>query len=245
MPSSRLSLLLLSFALWPLPGTAAAAPAPSPEQQQMLEQLGVGKAASVSYRDETKSPMTAQVFFARLAKGASFEIEKKETGGNTAATLTLQKAAPEQPKLKLKTGGQLPPLQLTRIDGKPLDSQALAGKYTLLNFFFSTCSPCIREVPELNALALAHGDVNMVAITHDPANDAKQFIQDTGFSWPVAADARSFISAAGIRAFPTFVLLDPQGRIVDMTQGFSLQGKDKGKGKMETWLLRHLPAKKA
>lgn len=238
--SQRLAILLMSVALWQSAATAGTAAMSKPEQQQLLEQMGLGQATSVSYRNETKAAITADAFFARITKGASFDIEK--TADAKTVTLTLQAAAAPPPKSKLKRGAPLPPLSLTRVDGIPLDSKALAGKYTVLSFFFSTCAPCIQEVPELNALAQAHRDINLLAITHDPASEARQFIRTTGITWPVAADARSFMEAAGIRAFPTLMLLDPQGRIIDINQGYTPPGK--GAGRMEAWLRRHVPGKK-
>ena len=70
------------------------------------------------------------------------------------------------------------------MDGR-IRSADLAGRPTLLSFFFETCVPCIKEVPVLNAFARKHAEYNYLAITFDPIADARRFVAQRKFEWPV------------------------------------------------------------
>ena len=66
-------------------------------------------------------------------------------------TLTLVSASdPEYPTLNtndLVEGRSLPDSILTDASGVPVDLLALTGKPMVLNFWYSTCEPCRRELP--------------------------------------------------------------------------------------------------
>ena len=52
---------------------------------------------------------------------------------------------------------EIPPFELKDIDGKFVKSEHLKGKPTIINFWFSTCEPCLLEIPALNELKKVMG----------------------------------------------------------------------------------------
>ncbi len=121
----------------------------------------------------------------------------------------------------------LPVLEARDLSGRPVRGMQLDGRHTLLSFYFSSCVPCIQEVPALNAYREAHPELNYLAITFDPAVDARRFVSERKLSWPVVADAGRFLRDAGVRSFPGYMLLAPDGRIVGRGAGLALNARGK------------------
>ena len=120
------------------------------------------------------------------------------------------------------TPTHLPALDARDLTGRPVRSVYHGGKHTLLSFYFSSCVPCIQEVPALNAYREAHPELNYLAVTFDPAFDARRFVSERKLNWPVVADAGRFLRAAGVRSFPAYMLVAPDGRILGRGAGLSL-----------------------
>ena len=114
----------------------------------------------------------------------------------------------------------LPDARLERIDGGFLSLSALKGKVVVLNFWFTTCQPCIREIPELNALADSYEgkDVAFVAVASDSAEDVMSFLGGRKFNYQHTT-AEDWIGKLGISAFPTHMVLDKDGVVRSIETG--------------------------
>ncbi len=90
------------------------------------------------------------------------------------------------------------------------------GKVLVLDFWASWCAPCLRELPQLQALFDAEKDAGLVVVTVN-ARESRQAAESArralGISLPMAhyddAADRSF----RVRALPTLILADRDGRI--------------------------------
>lgn len=91
------------------------------------------------------------------------------------------------------------------------------GKYTVVNFWASTCSACIREMPDLQKAHVALGDsVAFLGIdVADPAGPAAAFARKSGVTYPLLADANG--TAAGayrIPGLPFTAIIGPDGTLL-------------------------------
>jgi peroxiredoxin len=138
----------------------------------------------------------------------------------------------------------LPAIEARDLSGRPVRRVHLDGKHTLLTFYFSSCVPCIQEVPALNAYREAHPELNYVAITFDPAADARRFVSERKLNWPVVADAGRFLRDAGVRSFPGYMLVAPDGRIIGRGAGLTLNAREEtpGLAALERFVSRQLKA---
>ena len=119
-------------------------------------------------------------------------------------------------------GTNLPPATLLTLDNKSIDSTTLIGKPLILNFWYSTCEPCRREMPVLTASALAHSPtLRFVGINiNDSVETAKAFITKYNVSCDIMFDTSgSFIGDLGIATAPMTLFVDAQGLIVDQVAG--------------------------
>lgn len=122
--------------------------------------------------------------------------------------------------------------------GKPVASFTLAdtagtqhslatyrGKYVLLDFWGHWCGPCVRAMPKVNALHQQYADkLTIIGIAMEDLSDAplwKKAIrqhQVPGLQLSeLQADKGPVITSYNINAYPTYLLLDPQGKLVAKT----------------------------
>lgn len=110
---------------------------------------------------------------------------------------------------------------------KPLTLEALRGKVVLLDFWTYGCINCIHVIPELSALEEKYADELVVIGVHSAKfyNEAetgniRMIAERYGRTHPIVNDADfSVWRAYGVRAWPTFVLVDPEGNILGRHEG--------------------------
>ena len=112
----------------------------------------------------------------------------------------------------------------TTIAGEEVSAADLRGRWVVVNFFGSWCTPCIEEHPELLAFDAAHraeGDAVLVGVTFDDkADDARAFFEERGGTWPVIDDPENSIAVAfGVAQVPETFVIAPDGTVVQQYPG--------------------------
>ena len=104
----------------------------------------------------------------------------------------------------------------------PVELTALGGLPVVVNFWASSCSPCVREMPALESVHLAAGDaVSFIGVAvNDRVDDALDLADRTGVTYLLAADPQGeFFVAAGATLLPTTIVLDGDGEVVRRLTG--------------------------
>lgn len=115
-----------------------------------------------------------------------------------------------------------PDFELPDATGKKWSLRALRGKPVLLNFWFTTCPPCIEEVPSLEDLARRVGDAAVVlAVSVDEGGEGtdgawaaikKFFPRGTPLS-VVLDSSKAVPKRYGTEKFPETYLIDAAGKV--------------------------------
>ena len=124
-------------------------------------------------------------------------------------------------------GSAFPEFEGTDLDGNPVDSSLFAqNAFTVVNFWFNGCKPCVEELDDLNTLNQQVKEqggevigINTETLDGNPQGieTAKQLLAATGASYrniyfDSGSKAGSF--ALGIMAFPTTYVFDRSGKVV-------------------------------
>lgn len=112
------------------------------------------------------------------------------TAGDTPAS--RDSAAVQSSTAGMQNLGDLQHFSAPTLDGGSFDDAVLAQKdLTMINFWSTTCPPCIRELPELEAVrASAPENVQVILVCLDAEQNsdaARQYLADAGYSGMVAA----------------------------------------------------------
>lgn len=116
-----------------------------------------------------------------------------------------------------------PALEAQNLQGERVRLADFKGRVVLLNFWATWCPPCRAEMPTLQAVPewLGEDKVVVLALNHrESGRTARRFLAASGLTLPVLLDPMGEITQAwGVRAFPTTVLIDANGRARQVVQG--------------------------
>ena len=123
----------------------------------------------------------------------------------------------DHPKLDRQPGS----LVFTDLEGKPYPIARLKGRLVLLNFWLTTCQPCLEELPSLLELASRYGNKGMVLVlvsTDKKPKAIRAFLDKVPRmkSLPPGAvivrdPGAKVAHALGTRKFPETYLIGPDG----------------------------------
>lgn len=111
-------------------------------------------------------------------------------------------------------------------DGTPFDLSRRKGSWVVLNFFQSSCVPCIAEHPELVDFVDQQAGLGAQAaefysvVTGDTRSNVEEFFAREGGDWPVIySDGDQITVAFGVAQVPETWIIDPRGVVQARFQG--------------------------
>ncbi|PWJ42506.1 TlpA family protein disulfide reductase [Sediminitomix flava] len=156
-------------------------------------------------------------------------VEEKVTGDTTILSLSYNFSGLWRLKDDFEVdysqdnliGQTIPFTSLKRLDGSELKLEDLKGKPTVMNFWFTSCAPCIQEMPALNRIKNQFKDqVNFIAVTHNSSKKVREFLKKREFNFDHVVDARKFITKGlFIDGMPEIIFLDKDGEIIAFKGG--------------------------
>jgi len=120
----------------------------------------------------------------------------------------------------LNTGKAFPVVRVESLDGEPVTLGEPTGKPFLVNFWYSTCEPCKREMPALVAAQEKYG-IDIVGVNpRDTAELARDFADEYGITYPLLRDPNgASLVALGVGTFPMTYLVSGDGTILEQHAG--------------------------
>ncbi|MEY2602264.1 MAG: hypothetical protein QOJ36_1583 [Verrucomicrobiota bacterium] len=127
------------------------------------------------------------------------------------------------------TDASAPAFVLQPVSGGSVPVSSKRGKILVVDFFSTTCAPCIAELPELAAVRADLGndhDIEFVLVASDKGNDTperfRSFIERRHVTLPLAFDAGGKAHESfGLKGVPALVVLDRNGRVRLTRMGYN------------------------
>ena len=113
-----------------------------------------------------------------------------------------------------------PQVRYTLLDGKQMNTADLKGQVVLVNFWATSCTTCVAEMPQIVSTYEKYRGRGLqtlaVAMSYDPPAYVANFAESRKLPFAVAIDntgdiARSF---GDVRLTPTSMLINKRGEIV-------------------------------
>jgi peroxiredoxin len=138
--------------------------------------------------------------------------------------------------LTCSTAGHAADFLLKDIQGKTYRLADYRGKWVLVNFWATWCSPCLNEIPELNSLYNAHKDKDLlvigIAMQSGSRIQVADFAQAHRISYPVVLGDFKIAKQIGVvDVLPSSYLYNPKGEQV------SYQAGEVTRAGVETYIL--------
>jgi cytochrome c biogenesis protein CcmG/thiol:disulfide interchange protein DsbE len=143
-----------------------------------------------------------------------FVFARSDSGeAESADTRWLNQPAPDTTGRLAGTGGN------TGVPERTWSLAQRSGSWVVLNFFDSTCGPCVAEHPELvdfDAGQDTRGaeQIELVSVLwgNDPARSF-EYLQENGLDWDVVYDDGSIANVYGVTKVPETWIVDPNGYV--------------------------------
>lgn len=140
------------------------------------------------------------------------------------AILATRDTAGEGGRRSQLIGRLAPSISGETLDGGTFDLASQRGRWVIVNFFATWCTPCIVEHPELVDFHERHqeaGDASVVSVVFDDdPDDARRFFEDRGGEWPVVVDEdRAVAVAYGVPQVPESFVVAPDGTVLHLFTG--------------------------
>lgn len=116
--------------------------------------------------------------------------------------------------------GSVPDVSFTQLDGSQHRFTDFKGKVALINFWATSCTTCVKEMPEIVATHQRYKAQGLetvaVAMQYDPPAYVMQFAQSRQLPFRVVMDHTGDIANAfgPVQLTPTTFVVDKQGQVV-------------------------------
>ena len=115
---------------------------------------------------------------------------------------------------------EAPEVRFSTLKGELVNMSDLRGKVVLINFWATSCAPCVKEMPQLAATWDKYNgrgfETVAVAMDYDPPRLVRDFAERLKLPFHIAFDTRGEIAKrfGDVKAVPATFVIDKRGRII-------------------------------
>ena len=122
--------------------------------------------------------------------------------------------------IRFKLGEKVPDLKWMSISGEEIKTQEMSDQIIVLNFWHTTCPPCIKEIPELNQLVTKFPKVNFIAPISDINVDylKNKFLTKHNFNYDIViVNGKNY----NVYSFPKHIVIK-DSKVIEIIDGYSV-----------------------
>lgn len=114
----------------------------------------------------------------------------------------------------LKVGESLPgDFQLLDLEETVWNKERLKDKIVVINLWFSSCGPCLKEFPILSQWKEELPDVTFLSVDFEKKEIVSRIVKERNFTWTHLYNDNYFCKYLDGEGFPFFIVLDKQSVI--------------------------------
>jgi thiol-disulfide isomerase/thioredoxin len=188
-------------------------------------------------KDSTGRQITKIEFYEAVVSGNyQFKPVKDKTGSIVEYMLIRCDKKDNNTKINFESSSQCAPTTVLTVgqlapdfSGKDMSDTVTydfnyykGRKVVVLNFWFTTCPPCVAEIPDLNRLYDRYkdrADIVFIAPTFEFAENVDSFLVNHPFHYPILPEAYEAIKSYKAISYPLNVIIDFDGRIAYVSAG--------------------------
>lgn len=181
--------------------------------------------------DENSEPIGKDVFFKKLltglylplklssAKLICYQLYKMDTSmvdeSITGTIKILAYYAYENFKME---GKSLPTFDFTDLNNVEYNTENIKGKVVVIKTWFIHCQRCVEEMPywiKIGKGFKKRSDIIFLSLALDKEDSLRHFLSKQKINCSVVADMKGYIAdSLKIKSFPTYLLINREGKIV-------------------------------
>lgn len=167
-----------------------------------------------------------------LMNSGDWAMDPVEDSDGKLLYLQLRKATEEEKQMRSEMpmpgdnaniiGENAPDFKMTDINGNIISSENTKGKIVVLNFWFTSCKPCIDEIPSLNKVYekyKTNTDVVFASITFNKDEKVAAFLKKNPIKYQVVSNSKDICDLFKISGYPTNIIIDKKGNYYDYISG--------------------------
>lgn len=116
-----------------------------------------------------------------------------------------------------------PALEVVTVDGTPWSLAERRGRWVVVNYWATWCTPCLKEMPELSALDAMREHIEVIGLAYEDIAPAEMqaFLERHPVVYPIAIvdTASPPADLETPRGLPMTWLIDPEGRVAERFVG--------------------------
>lgn len=122
--------------------------------------------------------------------------------------------------LSVSSSKPAPDVTFTSLTGEKVALQSLRGKVVMVNFWATSCTTCVKEMPAMVQTYNKYKDKGLdfvaVAMSYDPPNYVVNYAQTRNLPFRVALDAQGDVakSFGDVKLTPTTFVIDKDGKVI-------------------------------
>lgn len=188
-----------------------------------LQSGEIFKNNTFEYMSKSKDRFQQELFLDTINKNKSIVLKKMtETEIKDLNKKFRDNIENDKKNRKNLKGKLIENLNLTDLKGKHYTLEELKGKVIVLNFWFTKCAPCIKEIPDLNEMIQKYGTENIAyfAITFDEKEIVEEFIKKKQIDFTIIPEDKNTIEQFSIGFYPTNIIIDKEGKVKYVNEFF-------------------------
>ena len=140
-----------------------------------------------------------------------------------AASTAAAMPGPEGGEMAPDTVKEMPSLEVETFAGPHWSLAERRGKWVVVNFWATWCTPCLKEIPDLDAFDKSREDVEVIGLAYEEIErpDMEAFLKEHAFAYPVAlVDVYKGLPDFPIpKGLPMTYVIAPDGKVAKQFLG--------------------------